>query len=86
MSFEKSVELAIREAQERGDFDNLKGKGKPINLDAYFETPEDVRMAYSILKSAAWSRQRLTYWAKLPHSRKDLPQHMKKKIEAASRR
>jgi hypothetical protein len=52
MSFEKSVEAAIREAQQRGDFDNLKGKGKPIDLDAYFETPEDVRMAYSMLKSA----------------------------------
>jgi hypothetical protein len=52
MSFDKSVEAAIREAQERGDFDNLKGKGKPIDLDAYFETPEDIRMAYSMLKSA----------------------------------
>jgi hypothetical protein len=52
MNFDKSVEAAIREAQERGDFDNLKGKGKPIDLTAYFETPEDVRMAYSILKSA----------------------------------
>jgi len=52
MNFEKSVEAAIREAQERGDFDNLKGKGKPIDLSAYFETPEDVRMAYSLLKNA----------------------------------
>ncbi|MBI5353784.1 MAG: DUF1992 domain-containing protein [Chloroflexi bacterium] len=52
MSLEKSVEAIIREAQERGDFDNLKGKGKPIDLSAYFETPEDVRLAYSILKNA----------------------------------
>jgi hypothetical protein len=52
MNFEKLVEAAIREAQERGDFDNLKGKGKPIDLNAYFETPEDVRMAYSLLKNA----------------------------------
>jgi hypothetical protein len=52
MNFEKAVEAAIREAQERGDFDNLKGKGKPIDLSAYFETPEDVRMAYSLLKNA----------------------------------
>ena len=35
----------------RGDFDNLKGKGKPLNLDDYFNTPEDVRMGFSILKS-----------------------------------
>ena len=52
MSFEKIVEAAIREAQERGDFDNLKGKGKPIDLSAYFETPEDLRVAYSLLKNA----------------------------------
>ena len=52
MSLEKAVEAIIREAQERGDFDNLKGKGKPIDLSAYFETPEDVRMAYSMLKEA----------------------------------
>jgi hypothetical protein len=52
MNFDKVVEAAIREAQERGDFDNLKGKGKPIDLSAYFETPEDVRIAYSMLKNA----------------------------------
>ena len=36
---------------ERGEFDDLPGKGKPIDLDAYFSTPEDLRMAFSILKS-----------------------------------
>jgi hypothetical protein len=52
MSIDKVVEAIIREAQERGDFDNLKGKGQPIDLDAYFETPEDLRLAYSALKNA----------------------------------
>jgi hypothetical protein len=52
MSFEKNIEAAIREAQERGDFDNLKGKGKPLDLSAYFETPEDLRLAYSVLRNA----------------------------------
>ena len=52
MNFEKIVETIIKEAQERGDFDNLKGKGKPIDLNAYFETPEDLRLAYSVLKNA----------------------------------
>lgn len=52
MNFEKIVETLIKEAQERGDFDNLKGKGQPIDLDAYFETPEDMRLAYSTLKNA----------------------------------
>ncbi|HAX70601.1 MAG TPA: DUF1992 domain-containing protein [Anaerolineales bacterium] len=52
MSIEKAVEEIIRQAQERGEFDNLKGKGKPLDLTAYFETPEDVRMAYSVLQNA----------------------------------
>jgi hypothetical protein len=52
MSLAKSVEAIIKEAQERGDFDNLKNKGKPLDLSAYFETPEDARMAYSVLQNA----------------------------------
>jgi hypothetical protein len=50
MSIEKFVEEQIRRAMEAGEFDNLPGKGKPIDLRAYFETPEDLRLAYSILK------------------------------------
>lgn len=51
MSIEKFVEEQVRRAIEAGEFDNLPGKGKPIDLRPYFETPEDLRMAYSVLKS-----------------------------------
>ena len=51
MSIESAIEQKIREAIARGEFDNLPGSGKPLDLDAYFNTPEDLRMAYSILKS-----------------------------------
>lgn len=51
MSLEKFVEEQVRRAIQAGKFDNLAGKGKPIDLKAYFDTPEDLRMAYSILKS-----------------------------------
>src|SRR5262245_2964215 len=51
MSLESAIEDKTREAIERGDFDNLEGKGKPLDLDAYFATPEDLRLAYSLLKS-----------------------------------
>ena len=51
MSIEKFVEEQVRRAIEAGEFDNLPGKGKPLDLRAYFDTPEDLRMAYSILKS-----------------------------------
>jgi DnaJ-like protein len=52
MSFDKIVETLIKEAQERGEFDNLPGKGKPIDLTAYFETPEELRLVQSVLKNA----------------------------------
>jgi len=52
MNFDKLVESMIKEAQERGEFDDLPGKGKSIDLTAYFDTPEDVRMAQSVLKNA----------------------------------
>jgi hypothetical protein len=52
MFSEKLIEEKIREAMERGEFDDLPGKGKPLDLDAYFATPEDVRLGYSVLKSA----------------------------------
>jgi hypothetical protein len=55
MSFDKLVEEKIRQAQERGEFDNLPGKGKPIDLTAYFETPEDVRLAQSVLKNGGFT-------------------------------
>ena len=51
MSLESSIEETIRKAMERGEFDNLKGEGKPLDLTPYFETREDLRMAYSMLKS-----------------------------------
>jgi len=52
MSFQKSVDEKIEEAIAKGEFDNLPGKGKPLDLDAYFATPEHLRMGYSVLKSA----------------------------------
>ena len=51
MSLEKFIDDQISKAIEAGEFDDLPGKGKPLDLRAYFETPEDLRMAYSILKS-----------------------------------
>lgn len=50
----KGIEASIQAAIERGDFENLKGEGKPLNLNEYFDTPEDLRLGYSILKNAGY--------------------------------
>jgi hypothetical protein len=52
MAFEHIAENKIRDAVHRGEFDNLSGAGRPLDLDEYFKPPEHLRMAFSILKSA----------------------------------
>ncbi|HEX8247470.1 MAG TPA: DUF1992 domain-containing protein [Pyrinomonadaceae bacterium] len=52
MSLGKFIDEQIRNSIEAGDFDNLEGAGRPIDLDSYFNTPEDLRMGYSVLKSS----------------------------------
>ena len=52
MPFSRVAERLIREAIARGEFDNLPGAGKPLSLEEYFSTPEDLRIAFSILKNA----------------------------------
>lgn len=48
----KSVEELIRLAIDRGEFNDLAGQGKPVDLSDYFNTPENIRLTYSILKNA----------------------------------
>jgi hypothetical protein len=48
------IEGAIQSAIERGEFDNLKGKGKPLDLNEYFDTPEEIRLGYTLLKNAGY--------------------------------
>lgn len=51
MRLENLVEEKIKQAIADGEFENLEGAGKPLNLDAYFSTPEDVRAGYTLLKN-----------------------------------
>lgn len=48
------IEAKIAQAQREGVFDNLPGAGKPLGLDDDRLVPEDVRMAYRILKNAGF--------------------------------
>ena len=50
--FDKIVESLLQEAMARGEFDNLKNKGKPLDLTDYFNTPEELRVASSVLKNS----------------------------------
>lgn len=48
------VERRIREAQERGDLDDLPGTGAPLALDDDALVPADLRVAYRVLKNAGY--------------------------------
>lgn len=50
--FQKLIENRIKEAQKKGDFDNLPGSGKPISIEDDSHIPEDLRLVYKILKNA----------------------------------
>jgi hypothetical protein len=49
---ERLAEQRILEAQRQGEFDNLPGKGKPLELDDLSALPQDLRLGYKILKNA----------------------------------
>lgn len=47
----RTIDEILRESIERGEFQNLPGQGKRLNLEEYFDTPEEVRLSYGLLKS-----------------------------------
>lgn len=50
--FDKIADQKIREAMKNGEFEDLPGKGKPLNLEDDSHLPQDLRLAYKILKNA----------------------------------
>jgi hypothetical protein len=48
------AERAIQEAIARGELDDLPGAGRPLELDDDALVPEELRLAYRILKNAGY--------------------------------
>lgn len=51
---EDLIEARIRKAMVEGEFDNLPGKGKPIDLSKYYGVPEHLRIAYQMMKDSGY--------------------------------
>lgn len=49
------AERRIAEALAKGELDELPGAGKPLELDDDALIPEELRMAYRILKNAGYA-------------------------------
>jgi hypothetical protein len=45
----------IKRAYKDGEFENLPGYGKPLNLEDLSSVPEELRMAYQLLKNSGFS-------------------------------
>ncbi len=74
--WEPLIDKMIREAMERGEFDNLPGSGQPIDLSENpFEDP-DVRTAHRLLRNAgfapAWIEERKDIDAEFQRARTTL--------------
>jgi hypothetical protein len=52
--FDELVEQRIRTAMAEGHFDGLPGRGRPLALDDDALVPEDLRLAYRVLKNAGY--------------------------------
>ena len=51
-ALERIAEERIREAIQRGEFENLPGSGEPLKFDDELHIPDDLRLAYKVLKNA----------------------------------
>jgi len=54
LTLDAIAERRIHEAQERGEFDDLPGAGAPLDLGDDALVPEDLRVAYRMLKNAGF--------------------------------
>lgn len=51
------AEEKIKQAMKDGEFDRLPGMGKPLKLDDMAGIPENLRMAYRIMKNAGYTEE-----------------------------
>ena len=51
---ERLAEARIQEAMARGELSNLPGEGQPLQLDDRMSVPEELRVAYRLLKNAGF--------------------------------
>ncbi|WP_213994097.1 DUF1992 domain-containing protein [Sodalis sp. dw_96] len=52
--FDQWAEQHILQAQKNGDFENLPGYGRPLELDDDSAVPEELRTGYRLLKNAGY--------------------------------
>ena len=75
--FDQIAERKIAEAMAAGEFDDLPGAGRPLELEDDAHVPEDLRVAYRILRNSGFvppEVQTLNQIAHLERLVKDAPE------------
>lgn len=86
----RSIDEILRQAIESGAFQNLPGQGRKLNLDDYFDTPEDARLGYGLLKSNDFLPEEVQLLKEIESLQEELNQttayekrkHLQREIEA----
>lgn len=53
--WQSAIDRALQKASEEGQLTNLPGEGKPLKLDEDSHTPEDLKLAYRMLKEQGFA-------------------------------
>ena len=80
---QRIAEQRILEAQREGAFDNLPGRGKPLELEDLSWVPEDLRIGYHVLKNAHVLPPEVELLKDI-HSLEDLLKHVEDETERRS--
>ncbi|MEO8612947.1 MAG: DUF1992 domain-containing protein [Chloroflexota bacterium] len=76
------IDRQIRKAMEDGDFDNLPGMGKPLDLQENENTPEELRMAYKILRENDLAPDWIMQGQSLDHSAENILKRLRQAADA----
>lgn len=81
--FDQIVEQRIAEAVRRGDFERLPGAGQPLALEDDRLVPEELRVAYRILKNAGYVPEEVQLLAEIHTAEQLLAQATRDEDRAA---
>lgn len=62
----------IEEAINNGEFENLRGKGKPLNLNYLDRVPPEMRMAYTVLRNSGFVPEEISLLREIGELREKL--------------
>lgn len=76
------IDEIIQNAQKSGEFSNLPGQGKPLNLDDDPHTPPHLRMAHKLLKDNDYTPEWIAQGQDLDRSRAALVEDLRRAARA----